>query len=112
MENIIKALKTNFDLLDFLYVQYKIPNKKDDNFFFDAEYIEKKDDDVLDYIKLHPNEFKWETLCYYYSVPWLEDLIDKNYNEINWCSLSSNPKIIWSERLINKYWDKIWFGCI
>jgi hypothetical protein len=112
MENMINALSTNFDLLDFLYVQYKIPNKKEDNFFFDAEYIEKKDNEVLEYIKLHPNEFKWETLCYYYSVPWLEDLIDKHFNEIDWLYLSKNPKIIWSERLINKYWDKIWFGCI
>jgi hypothetical protein len=107
MENIIKALSTNFDLLDFLYVHYKIPDKKEDNFFFNAEYIENKDDVDLVYIKLHPNEFNWETLCYNYYVPWLEELIDTHYNKINWFRISENPKINWDEKLLNKYWDKI-----
>lgn len=112
MENIINALSTNFDLLDFLYVQYKIPNKNEDNFFFNAEYIEKKADVDLEYIKLHPNEFNWETLCYNYYTPWHEDLIDTHFNKIDWFRISKNPKIIWDERLLNKYWDKIWLGCI
>ncbi|WP_319502492.1 hypothetical protein [uncultured Draconibacterium sp.] len=112
MEKIITALKTNFDLLDFLYVHYKIPNKKEDNFFFDAEYIENKDDVDLEYIKLHSNEFNWETLCYNYHTPDLEDLIDTNYKEINWFKISDNPKIIWTERLLNKYWEVIYVNSI
>lgn len=115
MENIKKALSTNFDLLDFLYVHYKTPNKKEDNFFFNAEYIEKIDeiDEIdLDYIKLHPNEFDWETLCYNYNIPWIEDLIDTHYDEINWPTITRNPKIIWDEKLLNKYWDKIWVNSI
>lgn len=107
MENIIKALNTNFDLLDFLYVHYKIPDKREDNFFFNAEYVENKDDVDLDYIKLHPNEFNWETLCYNYHIPWLEDLIDTHFDKINWFRISGNPKINWDEKLLNRYWDKI-----
>lgn len=112
MENIIKALSTNFDLLDFLYVHYKIPNKKDDNFFFNAEYIENnKIDDVCD-IDLEQSGLDWNALSYNYSIPWSEDLIDSQYDKLNWCGISSNPKIKWDERLLNKYWDKIWLGCI
>lgn len=112
MEKIIKALTTNFDLIDFLYVHYKIQNKKEDNFFYNAEYIEKKDDVELAYIKLNPNEFKWETLCYQFYTPDFEALVAANYNEINWFRISDNPKIIWDERLLNKYWEEIYVNCI
>lgn len=112
MENTIKAISTNFDLLDFFYVHYKIPNKNDKNFFFNAEYIEKKDDVELAYIKLHPNEFTWETLCYEYYTPDFKELVDKHHKEINWFRLSYNPKIIWDERLLNKYWGEIYVNSI
>lgn len=106
-ENIINALSTNFDLLDFLYVQYKIPNKNEQNFFFNAECI--KNDEVVDFefIKNNPDKYNWETLCYNYNTPWIENLIDSHYKDINWFKISDNPNLVWNQRLFNKYWDKI-----
>lgn len=112
MDKLINALNTNFDFLDFLYVQYKIPNKKEDNFFFNAEYSEKKDEIDLDFIIQNQNKFNWETLCYNHYVPWLENLIDTNYDKIDWFRISKNQKIKWNEKLLNKYWDNLLINSI
>lgn len=115
MEDYKKALSTNFDLFDFLYVHFRSSNNKEDNFFFNAEIIENLDDIDkidLDFIKLHPKEFSWETLCYYYDTPWFENLIDTNYNKVDWFRVMQNPKIIWNEHLLNKYWEKLYINAI
>lgn len=107
MENIIKALSTNFDLLDFFYVQYKIQNKNEQNYFFNAEHLRKKDYINFDDINLNLDKYDWETLCYNYNPPFIEELIDSHYNELNWYALSKNPNLVWNQRLFNKYWDNI-----
>jgi hypothetical protein len=110
MDKLIKALHSNFDLLDYFYIQSKIPNKKEDNLFFNAKCIEKNHQ--FDYINLHPDQFSWEQLCYDYHVPWLENLIDTHYDEINWSQLSQNKAIVWNEKLLTKYWNNLYIGFV
>lgn len=112
MDKIIKALHSNYDLLDYFCVQFEIPNKKEGNIFFNAKYIEEKHELDLDYINLHPDQFSWEQLCYDYHVPWLENLIDTHQDKINWSKLSQNKAIVWNEKLLTKYWNNLYIGFI
>jgi hypothetical protein len=107
MEDIIKALNTNFDLLDFFYENYKNTINKEDNFFSDAKYIEKDNSIDIESVKLNPDKYHWSELCYNHNTPGIENLINSHYKKIDWFKLSKNPKLVWHENLFNKYWDKI-----
>lgn len=121
MESIIKALSTNFDLLDFVFCHYEIQRQKDENFLFDFEYIEKNKDNVDWGIISSYAPFSEKEIDLYFdmlkgiesnnNIHWNKSIIDKYANEFDWYILCYNYSIPWNEDLIDNHYDRInWFG--
>lgn len=112
MEDIKKALDSNYDLLDFFHNQYSLSNHTSDQFFYKAKYSTNKLKLPHNYTYMIPDKYKWEIKIYKYFDTEFECIVDKNYNKIDWLRLSSNPTIVWNKNLLHKYFGKLWMNCV
>lgn len=126
MDEVLKKLVKNYDLLKILYEEYKHEWQYENNPSI-IPVVEKKISDNIpseydttivwnrSLIEEYSDHFDWNLLSKNKSIPWDENLLDSFSDKLDiseWINISSNPLIKWDKRLINKYWDKIFVNVI